>query len=250
MDYWLEVALVFVLCFLLGALARLRNVLTMDGSVLAVIIGLVIGLAGGLSWVLLLFIFLVTSFAATRYKFAFKRKRGLQEGRRGERNWENVLASGFVPFVIAILVFENEHYPTLDRYTASILFLCSVAIAAADTVASELGMLSKKTWLITTGKRVRAGTDGGISVRGQTWAFVAGLYTGAGGYVVLGYFETSLAFEWWMPFFVAIIGFLGCQFDSLIGATIERRGYVSKLTNNLISIYLGTTLAWVILWLI
>jgi uncharacterized protein (TIGR00297 family) len=249
MDCWLEVAIVFTLCFLLGALARFRDVLTTDGSVLAVIIGLLIGLAGGLSWVLLLFIFLITSFAATKYKFAVKKRRGLQEGRRGERNWENVLANGLVPLVIAIIAFENEYYPTMERHTASILFLCSVAVAASDTVASELGMLSKNTWLITTGRRVRAGTDGGISVRGQAWALAAAFYTGVVGYVVLGYFEPSLAFEWWMPFLVTAIGFLGCQIDSVIGATIEQRGYVSKLTNNLISITLGTVLAWMMIWL-
>ena len=65
MDYWLEVALVFVLCFLLGGLARVKHVLTTGGSVLAIAVGLIIGLTGGLSWVILLLLFLVTSFAAT-----------------------------------------------------------------------------------------------------------------------------------------------------------------------------------------
>lgn len=246
----MEVLLIFGICFLLGALAKWRNVLTNGGSLLAAIVGLVIGLAGGLSWVVLLFIFLITSFAATKYKFALKKKKGLQEGKRGERDWENVLASGLVPFIIAIIVYENDYYSIIDRYTASILFLCSVAIAASDTVASELGMLSKKTWLITTGKRVRAGVDGGISVRGQAWAFIAALYTGVLGILVLGYFEPELAIPWWLALFVGFIGFLGCQIDSIIGATIERKGYVTKLTNNLISITLGTIIAWVILWLI
>jgi len=250
MDYWLEVALVFALCFLLGGLARVRNVLTTGGSVLAIVVGLVIGLAGGLSWVILLLIFLVTSFAATKYRFALKKERGLQEGVRGERDWENVLASGLVPVIIAIMSYENDYYPTFDRSIGTTLFLCAVAIAAADTVASELGILSRKTWLITTGKRVRAGTDGGVSGLGQLWAFIAALYTGAVGIVVLGYFDAALEFDWWLPIFVAMIGFVGCQFDSVIGATIERRGYVSKLTNNLMSIASGTILAWVMIWLI
>jgi uncharacterized protein (TIGR00297 family) len=116
-------------------------------------------------------------------------------------------------------------------------------------VASELGILSRKTWLITTGKRVRAGTDGGISGLGQLWAFIAALYTGAVGTVVLGYFDQTLVFDWWLPIFVAVIGFVGCQIDSVIGATIEQKGYVSKLTNNLMSITSGTLLALVIIWL-
>jgi uncharacterized membrane protein len=47
------------------------------------------------------------------------------------------------------------------------------------------------------------------------------------------------------------MGFTGCQIDSIIGATLENRGYVSKLTNNLMSIALGTIIAWlVIIWII
>jgi uncharacterized membrane protein len=43
------------------------------------------------------------------------------------------------------------------------------------------------------------------------------------------------------------IGFLGCQVDSVIGATLERRGLVNKKTNNLISTVSGAILAYLIL---
>jgi uncharacterized membrane protein len=43
------------------------------------------------------------------------------------------------------------------------------------------------------------------------------------------------------------IGFLGCQIDSVIGATLERRGIVNKKTNNLISTVSGAILAYLIL---
>jgi len=43
------------------------------------------------------------------------------------------------------------------------------------------------------------------------------------------------------------IGFLGCQIDSVIGATLERRGLVNKKTNNLISTVSGGILAYLIL---
>jgi uncharacterized membrane protein len=44
-----------------------------------------------------------------------------------------------------------------------------------------------------------------------------------------------------------VIGFLGCQIDSVIGATLERRGLVNKKTNNLVSTMSGAVLAYLIL---
>ncbi len=251
MQFWLEIGLILFICFFLGTLAYIKKVLTPLGSLSAVLIGLVIGLAGGLSWVLLLFIFLLTSFLATRYKFALKKERGVQEGKKGERGWKNVLASGLVPVAIVLLSLEGAPYPTLDKATGTVLFLCAVGIAAADTLASELGVLSKRTWLITTGERVRPGVDGGISVRGQLSAAGAAFYTGLLGIIVIGFLEPDLGLHWWTVPLVTVIGFLGCQIDSVIGATIERKGYVTKLTNNLISITLGTIIAWLmIIWIL
>jgi len=247
MQLWLEVSLVLFICLFLGSLAFIKKVLTLSGSLLAIAIGLIIGLLGGLSWVLLLFIFLLTSFIATRYKFSQKKQRGVQEGKRGERGWENVIASALVPLACVMLSIENAPYPTLDKLTATILFLCAVAIAAADTLASELGVLSDKTRLITTGEKVRAGVDGGISILGQISAAGAAFYTGALGVIVIGYLEPELGITWSSAIIVTVIGFLGCQIDSVIGATIEKKGYVSKLTNNLLSITLGTVIAWLVL---
>ena len=40
-----------------------------------------------------------------------------------------------------------------------------------------------------------------------------------------------------------LCGFFGCQIDSVIGATLERKGMIGKLGNNFASISLGTLLA-------
>lgn len=245
---WTDIILVFAICIVLCVLAYLKNVLTLDGSIAALIIGAAIGIAGGISWVFLLLLFLVTSFTATLYKFTAKKSMGLQEGISGERGWRNVLANGTPAFVIAL--FTSDYLHVLDRQTGSILFLCAIAVAAADTLASELGVLAKKTWLITNMKRVKAGINGGISIPGQAAAAGAALYTGITGVLIFHYMD-GLDLNWLYVVLIADIGFLGCQLDSLIGATIETKGYVSKLTNNLTSISLGTLIAWlVIIWLL
>ena len=247
MFFFDELFIVIIACLALGVLSYLKRVLTLKGSVAAAIVGLIIGIAGGLSWILLLLLFLVTSFIATRYKFSVKKSRGLHEGKRGERGWRNVTVNGLVPVVIALLSLEGAPYPTFDRFTGSVLFLSAVAIAASDTLASELGVLSKKTWLITNMKRVRAGIDGGISYPGEFWAFMAAFYTGLIGAVVFAYLDPDIIVTWVHVLIITFVGFLGCQVDSVIGATIETKGYVSKLTNNLISISIGTVIAWMLM---
>lgn len=245
--FWTHAAIVIIICIILCALAYYKNVLNLGGSVAALLMGIGIGLAGGISWILLLLLFLVTSFAATLYKFAAKKRLGLQEGKAGERGWKNVVANGAPAFAVAILTSDYLH--VLDRETGSVLFLCAIAVAASDTLASEIGVLSKKTYLITNLRRVKAGVDGGVSIPGQAAAAAAAIYTGLAGAAVFNLMDgTSL--NWLHIILIADIGFLGCQIDSLIGATIETSGHVSKLTNNLMSISAGTAIAWVILWML
>jgi uncharacterized membrane protein len=43
------------------------------------------------------------------------------------------------------------------------------------------------------------------------------------------------------------IGFLGCQIDSVLGATLERRGLVDKKTVNLVATTSGAILCYLIL---
>jgi uncharacterized protein (TIGR00297 family) len=246
--FWTDAIIVLAICIVLCVLAYYKNVLTWDGSIAALVVGAIIGIAGGISWILLLLLFLVTSFAATLYKFAAKKKMGLQEGISGERGWKNVLANGAPPLVIALLASDCLHI--LDRQTGSILFLCAIAVAAADTLASELGVLAKKTWLIINMKRVKAGINGGVSIPGQAAAAGAALYTGVAGVIAFHYID-GLDLNWLYVVLIADIGFLGCQLDSVIGATIETSGHVSKLTNNLTSITVGTIIAWlVMIWLL
>ncbi len=247
--FWTEFFLIVAICAVLCALAYLRRILTWDGAVAALAFGIVIGVAGGISWVLLLLLFLLTSFAATRYKFHIKRQRGIQEGIAGERGWKNVVANGFVPFIIAILTIEEIPFH-LEGDLGAILFLCAVAVAASDTLASELGVLARKTWMITTLKPVKAGVDGGVSIPGQAFAAIAAIYTGMTGILVFNFMD-GFEFNLLYVILIADIGFLGCQLDSVIGATLETDGKVSKLTNNLLSISVGTIVAWMVMtWLL
>src|SRR5439155_597063 len=78
-----------------SAFSYRQDVLTWDGSLAAFVVGMVIGIFGDVTWLFLLLFFLLSSFLATRYRFALKEALGVQEGVRGERRSTNVLANGF-----------------------------------------------------------------------------------------------------------------------------------------------------------
>src|SRR5438876_9638463 len=105
------VPVVFVSRLLTGALSALayrRNVLTWDGSLAAFVVGMVIGIFGDVTWLFLLLFFLLSSFLATRYRFALKEALGVQEGLRGERKSTNVFANGFDPVDVVVIALAMQ----------------------------------------------------------------------------------------------------------------------------------------------
>ncbi len=251
LDLATAALLSIVICGVLCFLAYYKDVLTLDGTIAAFGVGLVIGILGDVSWLLLLLFFLLSSFLATRYKFALKEAMGVQEGIKGERRASNVLANGIAPMAAAVLSFVRP--PGFPPEISGIVFLSALAVAASDTLASEIGVLSRNAYLITTFKRVPPGTDGGISLLGQACAVGAALYTAVVGWFVLGDLARLYGLDGKMPtpagylLIPAVIGFVGCQIDSVIGATLERRGLVNKKTTNLLATCAGAVLAYLAL---
>lgn len=172
---------------------------------------------------------------------SLKQELGVQEGKKGERTYRNVIANSLVPLLVAICAFAfgGEYYNLM-----AVAYIASISVAAADTVASEVGSLSPKVYMITTGKKVKAGIDGGISVEGTIACIIGG--------IAAAYLGCSLIFSelWGTEFIIlGIIGIIGCMIDSLIGATLERRGIVGKLGTNVISMACGAAIA-ITIWVL
>lgn len=231
-----SLGIVLALCALLSVLSYRFKLLTLSGAVASFVVGGIIGGLGSIGWLLTLIVFTFLGFFVTRFRFQLKEMKGLQEGRKGERTYRNVLANGLVPAVVAIVAFAlGEQNSTL----AAIAFISSVSVAASDTVASELGVLSSRTYLITTGRRVPPGTDGGVSLFGTACCVAGAAVASLVGWVII---MPSRILD---PLLLlpVVMGVAGCMIDSVIGATLERRGWVSKLGNNILSMALGTLLA-------
>jgi uncharacterized protein (TIGR00297 family) len=110
-----------------------------------------------------------------------------------------------------------------------ILALAALAEAVADTSSSELGMaFPAKTVLITSGKPVPPGVDGGISFVGTLAGLVSACLIALAGWIT-GLVSPRAAAV------VAMAGFLGTMVDSLLGALVERRGWLNNDLVNLVS---------------
>lgn len=148
-------------------------------------------------------LFLLT-FLATRFGRSKKESQRLAEGRKGRSASQIVANLG----VAALCAAAGWHGGCI----------AALAEAAADTVSSEIGQaVGGQAWMITTGRRVAAGTDGGVSLAGTVAGTLAAALVAVIGTIHRGP---------WMDVFVAACA--GLAFDSLLGATVERRGWLGN----------------------
>lgn len=104
------------------------------------------------------------------------------------------------------------------------IILGHYACCNGDTWASELGILSTSNpILITTGRRVPKGTNGGISAYGTFASIIAGFSVGVVYYLgslpfAVGTASTS---QLWVIPLATMAGVLGSVIDSLLGATLQ-----------------------------
>ncbi len=116
-------------------------------------------------------------------------------------------------------------------------FFGAISAAFADTVSSEIGLLSKKRpVLITNFQPVEKGTDGAISALGCAASLIAAAIIGA-----VYYFFVSGSLKLFV--IVVVSGFLGGLFDSFLGATLQRRGLIGNTHVNFLAGVFGAMVA-------
>ena len=152
----------------IALLARRARSLSTTGAIAAAVTG-TIATAAGTSWAVLLILYFAASTALSRLGRAEKERRtSAVVAKGGERDALQVSANGLV-FTIASLgmvLHPDAHWLALGAG--------SLAASAADTWATEIGTLyGGEPRSILTGRRLTAGTSGGISTAG-TVASVAG----------------------------------------------------------------------------
>ena len=207
------------------------RVLDRLGVYAAAALGIIVGALGHWTWLVILLGFLGTAHKATKWRFEEKAAKGLSESSDGHRSWGNVVANGGLPGLVAIIAFILD-----DHENGVWLFSAAVSVAAADTFASEIGCLDERVRMITTMKKCEPGLNGGFSPNGQLAALVGSTIIAVLAFVSEANIELAAL--------VAVVGWLGCQIDSILGAVLENRGLMTKGTVNAAAITFGIVAMW------
>jgi uncharacterized protein (TIGR00297 family) len=191
-------------------------------------LGLLILLGGGVAGVGQLALFFGLGTAATSWKKADKRRLGLAEGHESRRTAGQVLANAGVAGLLGLMGWLWSAQAPL----ALLMMAGAFAAATADTLSSELGnVYGRRYYNILTLRPDVRGENGVVSAEGTLLglvgsALVAGAYCMGAGW--------GPAFGWLLA-----AGTAGNLADSLLGATLERRGYLSNNAVNLVNTLVG-----------
>jgi uncharacterized protein (TIGR00297 family) len=157
---------------------------------------------------------LVAFFVATSAlsRLGDRKKRPLVESiveKGDERDVWQVLANGGL-FALAALAQLVSESPAWYGLAAGAL-----AASAADTWATEVGLLSQRAPVsILSGRRVLAGTSGGVTMSGTAGALAGALFIG----VLAALARWPVAFA-----AIALGGIGGALADSILGASVQCR---------------------------
>jgi len=173
----------------------------------------------------------VMTWVSTRMGYRRKLALGLAERREGRNAWQ-ILAN------LAVAAGGSVIFGVTGNRAWLIAALAALAEAATDTVASEIGQYRKTdARLITTWEQVPAGTDGGVTIPGSIAGLVAGLVIAE--VATLGGILAQQ--QIWIP---VAAGFAGMLIDSLLGATLQRRGGISNQAVNFLATLAAAALAY------
>lgn len=191
--------------------------ITLDATLPVIVLGtIILGFGGWWLAFAVVFFFVTSSYLSHRNKYRSLRlsDKELPLGDpTNRRDGVQVWANGFwlITFTMIYFMFQSNAF--------LISAFAVVATATADTWATEIGTeKSGETKNILTGEIVDPGTDGGVSYYGTIASFAGAFF--------ISLFTISLDMNVHSIFLILIVivaGFLGCVFDSYIGAVYQTK---------------------------
>ncbi len=204
----LQLLLGGILGIAFAAVAYAAGALTLDGAIGAALVGGITFGFGGIPLAALLIAFFLSSSLLSSLGRSRKRRFAEMFSKSEKRDLGQVFANGG-----AAVLFAVAYGLTQDNLWLA-GFVGTIAVATADTWATEIGILSRRRpRLITTGERVERGTSGAVSLLGYF-----AILSGSG---LIGSLGWALMRDWRFLPIALFAGTLGSTVDSLLGATIQ-----------------------------
>jgi len=189
-------------------------------------LGTILILGAGWPMYVALLAFFVIGTAATKLGYARKARLGLAQEGGGRRGFSHAFSNVGVAAICAIAVSRLSRVddsPFEWMMLAYLMGIASLATAAADTTASEIGQwIGRRAFLPLTLRRVPVGTEGAISIEGTLAGLVGGFLVALAAVAALHY---GLDLD---PGAIAIAlvtacAFLGSYLESIAGSWNRKR---------------------------
>jgi uncharacterized protein (TIGR00297 family) len=206
--------------------------LTFWGALAGGVCALLVFAGAGFTGIAMMTAFFVAGTAATSWKAADKKKLETTNKEHAGRKASQVFANAGVAAGAGALAI------VLPQYAA----VCSIAIAAsfssatADTLASELGTVyGKRFFNIITCKPDQRGLDGVVSLEGTLLGMLGSLLVALINFMGVGIF--------WHIAILLVAGTAGNLSDSVLGAALERKGWLKNDAVNFLNTLIAALIA-------
>jgi uncharacterized protein (TIGR00297 family) len=182
--------------------------------------------------------FFVIGTATTKLGYARKTKLGLAQEGGGRRGFSHAFSNVGVAAICAIAVSRVSRIDVAPFEAMTVVYLmgvASLATAAADTTASEIGQLiGRRAFLPLTLKRVPVGTEGAISIEGTLAGIVGASLVALAGVLSLQY-GLQIATGPAAIGAVTLSAFLGSYLESIAGSWNRKR--ISPVPNGVLNFF-------------
>ncbi|MGI4874221.1 MAG: DUF92 domain-containing protein [Janthinobacterium lividum] len=195
-------------------------------------VGLLIYLGAGFAGLAQLALFFGLGTAASAWRVSEKQRLGLAEANKGRRRAGQVLANAGVAGLLGLLSWQLPAFAPLGQ----LMLAGSFAATTADTLASELGnVYGRRYYNVWTWRPDERGLNGVVSLEG-TLLGAADSALLAAAYCLGSNWGPAF---WWL----LVAGTAGNLGDSLLGATLERRQWLSNDGVNSLTTLVGALTA-------
>lgn len=210
--------------------------LTVSAALLGGLMAILIYEGVGTGGVLMLAGFFIVGILATSWRLKDKHQEGIAEAQKGKRSMGQVFANGGVAAILGLSAWLQPRW----EMNCTLLIAACFASATSDTVSSELGnVYGKRFYQITNFQPGRKGENGVISLEGTLLGLAGSLFIA----ILYGLWYDQLKLVW----MVMLAGIIGNLADSVMGATLENRGFLRNNTVNFFNTMIGALAAWILI---